>query len=467
MKLLLVGEEVKSRRLVAQGFALRPYEVHTASSCVSVESLVGAHAFQAACVDLTAKAINFSPIIAALRQRLPQLPIVALVGPSQSKNGGALREQGVCAQVKSPFSIDVLRKALATHALPEPVGGKRIPVSGPLAKSVAPTPVAVRPQMAVANEMGQRTFEAALRAATSNAGILILGETGTGKSILAQTIHEHSPLKQRPFVAVGCAGLERELLESELFGQVRGAFTGAGQDTWGKVAAAEGGTLFLDEIGDLPATLQSKLLRLLQEKRYERIGEKVSRTANVRIVAATARDLKAEVAAGKFREDLYYRLNVISIQLPPLRERTMDIMPVARALLDRISRQMGRRTPGFTPQARQLFENYSWPGNLRELHNALERAATLSASAALDVSDFPSLVQRGGQIRCQIGAAVSLQCVEEAHIQAVIEKSSSLEEATRILGIDKSTLYRRRKAMERRVTSFPTQAVTMTGTAAS
>ena len=244
------------------------------------------------------------------------------------------------------------------------------------------------------------------------------------------------------------------MLESDLFGHVRGAFTGAVQDTWGKVAAAEGGTLFLDEIGDLPMTLQPKLLRLLQDKLYERVGETTSRRAHVRIVAATNRDLKREVAAGRFREDLYYRLNVIAIEAPPLRRRPLQILGAAERFLTGICQQLGRPCPQFSIGTRREFEQYSWPGNLRELRNVIERAAILSTSAVLEPSDFPGLFTRAGTALPQVGALVSLHRLEAAHIQMVVASSSSLEEAARILEIDKSTLYRKRKQMESGVTVF-------------
>jgi NtrC-family two-component system response regulator AlgB len=241
---------------------------------------------------------------------------------------------------------------------------------------------------------------------------------------------------------------------------VRGAFTGAVQDTWGKVAAAEGGTLFLDEIGDLPASLQPKLLRLLQEKQYERVGESTPRNANVRIIAATNRDLKAEVAAGNFREDLFYRLNVITLEVPPLRCRPSDVMAAAELFLDAICRQLGKRCPTFTPEARRVLESYSWPGNLRELRNVVERAAVLSDAATLDLNDFPMLLKQPSAPQYQIGAPISLRALETAHIQMVVSKSSTLEEAARILEIDKSTLYRKRKAMDSCVANFsPTDEV--------
>jgi two-component system, NtrC family, response regulator AlgB len=445
MKLLIIGDEQKSRRMVSWGFPSETYDVRTANCRKAVESLVAANAFHAACVDLKMKEDDGDAIIDALQRKLPRLPIVALVDASDRTKTATLKSRGVCAHVRVPFSMEGLLTTIATHALKEPIGGR----------AAAPAPVAAKaPKLLAHDEASKRAVELAVRAAASNVAILILGETGTGKSMLAQTIHQHSALKDKPFVTVSCPSLNRELLESDLFGHVRGAFTGAVQDTWGKVAAADGGTLFLDEIGDLPASLQPKLLRLLQEKQYERVGEATPRTANVRIIAATNRDLKAEVAAGRFREDLYYRLNVIAVDVPPLRERPRDIVAAAESFLAEISGQIGKPTPGFTPEGRRLLESYAWPGNLRELRNVIERAAILSSGAALEARDFPSLTTPMARVRLQVGAPVSLQAIEEAHIQMVIANTPTLEGAAEILQIDKSTLYRKRKAMEGRVAKF-------------
>jgi NtrC-family two-component system response regulator AlgB len=312
--------------------------------------------------------------------------------------------------------------------------------------------------LAAGDDAASRTLNLALRAAKSTAAILILGETGTGKSRLAQTIHAHSPNSHQPFVTVNCPCLNHELLESELFGHVRGSFTGAIQDTWGKVAAANGGTLFLDEIGDLPMSLQPKLLRLLQEKQYERVGETTSRSANVRIIAATNRDLKTEVLAGRFREDLYYRLNVIAIDVPALRGRPWQIMRAVESFLESISAALGRPAPSISAETRRSLENYRWPGNLRELRNVVERAAILAGGPQLEPEDFPSLLTQAPETRYQIGGAVSLAALESAHIQMVVANSASLEEAARILEIDKSTLYRKRKQIASSVAPFPMPA---------
>ena len=202
-----------------------------------------------------------------------------------------------------------------------------------------------------------------------------MGESGTGKSVLARAIHRRSPRRGSAFVTVSCPSLTRELLASELFGHAKGSFTGALTDTWGKVTAAEGGTLFLDEIGDLPVEIQAKLLRLLQEREYERVGETTPRRANVRVIAATNHDIAKAVAGGQFREDLFYRLNVIAISLPPLRDRLNDLEKLALSHLHFVAAHCGKAIDGISPAALDLMKRYRWRGNIRELRNVIERAA--------------------------------------------------------------------------------------------
>lgn len=246
-------------------------------------------------------------------------------------------------------------------------------------------------------------------------------------------------------MTVNCPCLQAPLLESELFGHVRGSFTGAIADAAGLVAAAEGGTLFLDEIGELPLPLQAKLLRLLQDRCYERIGEAKVRTADIRIVAATNRNLRDEVAAGRFREDLYYRLNVISIEVPALRQRPEDILGLAQHLIEELSRTNGRELRGLSPEAALALQRHTWPGNLRELRNCLERAVILCDSDILDIDVLPELGARAGEANPQVGDFVTLAEIEEAHIRLVLERAGSLVQAARLLGIDKTTLYRKRR----------------------
>jgi NtrC-family two-component system response regulator AlgB len=291
----------------------------------------------------------------------------------------------------------------------------------------------------------QRMLEVAWRVAPTPASVLILGENGTGKNVLAKAIHRRSERKSKAFVTVHCPCLQEQLLESELFGHVKGAFTGAVGDALGKVAAAEGGTLFLDEIGDLPLSIQPKLLRLLQERKYERVGETTQRSADIRVIAATNRDLQAEVKAVRFREDLYYRLNVVSVEILPLRERAEDILPMAEYFLKTMGATLQRNFDGFTPVACDTLRRFRWPGNVRELRNAVERAAILTDRNRLDAADFPQLLNDTQTVGPRVGEFVSVDSLVEEHIRLVIARAASLEHAAKILHIDRSTLYRKRK----------------------
>lgn len=219
--------------------------------------------------------------------------------------------------------------------------------------------------------------------AGTDANVLVLGESGVGKEMIARAIHNNSPRSDRPLVKVNCASIPKELFESEFFGHVQGAFTGAHKDRVGRMQLADGGTLFLDEVGEIPLSLQSKLLRVLQEGEFEKVGDEKTIKTNVRIVSATNRDLLTEVQAGRFREDLYYRLNVFPIEIPPLRDRSADILPIATHLLEAIASSMGRSVPKITRQNAELLSNHPWPGNVRELRNVMERALILTTGSRL------------------------------------------------------------------------------------
>ncbi len=232
------------------------------------------------------------------------------------------------------------------------------------------------------------------RVAPSNASVLLLGETGTGKEVIARALHLHSTRRDQAFVAVNCAVLKGELLESELFGHEKGAFTGADRSRPGRVETARGGTLFLDEIGELPLAVQAKLLRLLQEREYERLGSDRTQGADIRLVAATHRDLPSAIQAGTFREDLYYRLKVISIRIPPLRERTGDILPLAEWLLDKHASESARTPPRLAAEVREALLRYGWPGNVRELSNVMERFVLL-AGETVGLCDLPEELMGG------------------------------------------------------------------------
>jgi NtrC-family two-component system response regulator AlgB len=290
----------------------------------------------------------------------------------------------------------------------------------------------------------QRALEVARQVAPTNAAVLLRGESGTGKTVLARAIHGWSRRSGKPFGVVSCPSLPAELLTSELFGHVKGAFTGAVRDNPGRIAACEGGTLFLDEIGDLPLSLQPKLLRFLQDQEYERLGDPSTRKADVRIVTATNRVLEEEVKAGRFREDLFYRLNVIQIEIPPLRERPQDLETLAMQLLVFYGRTHHRNFIGSTEEAMQALKRHTWPGNLRELRNVIERASILCQADRVDVEHLPGTFS-GTDAKPALGNLVSLEKIEEEHIRRVLAASKSLQEAAGILGIDQATLWRRRK----------------------
>ena len=293
-------------------------------------------------------------------------------------------------------------------------------------------------------------LEIAARAAVSDVPVLLRGESGTGKTVLARTIHSLSPRRKHPFVVVNCPTLSEELLASELFGHVRGAFTGAVRDQPGRVEAAEGGTLFLDEIGEISPSLQAKLLRFLEEKEFERVGENKTRKADVRTIAATNRDLEDHVRTGLFREDLLYRLNVIDLQLPPLRERPEDILRLARRFLLFFAKSARRQPQELSHAAEEALRSYSWPGNIRELKNAIERAVILWPAQVIGPEAFPAHISaRVRQVESpQIGGDFSLEDIEREHIGRVVDRSATLDDAAGILGIDASTLWRKRKKYE-------------------
>ncbi len=300
----------------------------------------------------------------------------------------------------------------------------------------------------------RQVMDILMRAAHTNASILILGECGTGKSVLARIAHQNSHLSDKPFVTVNCPSLSKELLESELFGHVRGSFTGAVRDHWGKVKAAEGGTLFFDEIGELARETQPKLLRLFQEREYERVGETVTRFANIRVVAATNCDLKQRVSEGAFREDLYFRLNVITIEVPPLRKRREDLIHFAEYYLQHFATLFKREVSGFSAEAIACICNHAWPGNLRELQHAVEHSVALARDKTLVPGDLPDEVQHGWTIpaKSQVnnlitGGWISLENLIEKYVRLVLEHASASSEAAKILGINNATLYRKRKKM--------------------
>ncbi|MEW6321485.1 MAG: sigma 54-interacting transcriptional regulator [Acidobacteriota bacterium] len=312
------------------------------------------------------------------------------------------------------------------------------------------TPDAARVSgMVVQSAEMRQVVELARRVAQVDSTVLITGESGVGKERIARLIHHESARAAGPFVAVNCGAVPETLLESELFGHARGAFTGATQDRPGLFEAAHGGTLLLDEIGEVPPAVQVKLLRVIQEREVRRVGENRGRPVNVRLLAATNRDLTAEIHAARFRQDLYYRLRVVEIRVPALRERRDDILPLARAFLEATAARMRRKVTGFTPAAAQQMLRYAWPGNVRELENAIERATVLATRSRIDVGDLPPEVRLAVPDAFAPGEARTLAEVERDYIQAVLRAAGgNRTKAAATLGIGAATLYRKLKAYE-------------------
>jgi NtrC-family two-component system response regulator AlgB len=452
MKILLVGDEAKNRRLLAFGLATETDEPAAITSTAELMQLKTLRAFDVALIDWEMRGESAATLLSQLRRLAPCLPVVA--GTTTAVRGAAAQAAGAVAALLKPLDIDIVRDVLKHHArTPVPAMPAAVPVPEPTPETVSEISLeeeALQTRSAVV----QNLLAMAGRVAPTPATVLILGENGTGKTRLARMIHEQSARRDRPFVTVNCPCLQAQLLESELFGHVRGSFTGAVSDTIGKVAAAEGGTLFLDEVGELPLAVQPKLLRLLQDHCYERVGETRTRLADIRVLAATNRDLKAEMLAGRFREDLFYRLNVISLVMPPLRNRVEDIVPSAEHFLEEIGRSLGRHHRGFTLLAREALQRHPWPGNLRELRNTIERVAILVDRELIDVGDLSELQGAAVESGPQVGDFVTLEALQEAHIRRVIERAENYGHAARVLGIDKATLYRHRKRTENRVMAF-------------
>jgi two-component system, NtrC family, response regulator AlgB len=427
-------------------------EGHYAESAANAEvalSCLREDSFDAVLLDLNLgrdSGLNLLPQILKLR---PNLPVVMFSAQGSVKTAVQALHSGAVDFLEKPFTREQFHTVLARlqrfAQMDKQIERLKQEVEENQAQSIEPMFDFDTPAM-------KRVMDILIRAAKSPASVLILGESGTGKSVAARALHDHSQLADKPFVTVSCPSLSKELLESQLFGHVRGAFTGAMKDTWGKVKAAAGGTLFLDEIGDLPLEIQPKLLRLLQEREYERVGETVTRKADVRIVAATNRDLKQRVVEGAFREDLFYRLNVITVEMPPLRARPNDLVKFAEHYMRHFAGQCGRALGGFTDDAVTAMLRYGWPGNLRELRNAIERAVILAGKDRISAADLPTQVRGGpdglsinGDDGPRIGAPLSIDQIEEAHIRGVLSHAPSLIEAAQTLGIDQATLYRKRK----------------------
>jgi two-component system, NtrC family, response regulator AlgB len=444
MRLLIIDDEENIRRTTAVALEAIGHETVCVESRAAALKQLENGDFDLAFLDLKLNGESGLDLLPELLKIDPALEVVVFTAYASIETAVEAMRRGAVDYLPKPFTPEQIRQLLARNAENRKLRQRVAELESRLASDAPTTDLdTCEPAM-------QKVLDLAFKAAATPASILLLGESGTGKTVVARAIHANSLQKDNTFVTISCPSLSRELLESELFGHIKGAFTGAVADKVGKVARAEGGTLFLDEIGELPLEVQPKLLRLLQEREYERVGENRPRRANVRVIAATNRNLEKAVQDGRFREDLYYRLNVIAVQLPSLRERLGDVLRIAGSYLRFFAAQCGKRLEGFSPEAQQALQQYAWPGNLRELRNVIERAVILAASDQVDLLDLPEKFSGNPQPEApgvELGSRVSLEVLENEHIARIIRQTATMDEAAKVLGIDPATLYRRRKKM--------------------
>jgi NtrC-family two-component system response regulator AlgB len=401
--------------------------------------------FDVAFLDLRLKEANGLDLLPRLLALRPDLAVIVITAYATFDTAVEAIKRGAVDYLPKPFTPAQVRHVVEQVAKRKVIGTRLADLERQLAEEVPEADLQTNsPPMRAA-------LEVIARAATSDAPILLRGENGTGKGVLARAAHAQSKRAGRPFVTVNCPTLSEELLASELFGHAMGAFTGAVRDQVGRVESADGGTLFLDEIGEISPGLQTKLLRFLQEKKYERVGENRTRRADVRIVAATNRDLELDVKEGRFREDLLFRLNVIEVRVPPLRERPEDTLRLARWFLGFFAKQAGRSSPQLNAEAENALVAYAWPGNVRELRNVMERIIILWPARIVGPEALPERIAAHTAPLPRLGGDFTVEQVERDHILRVLQRSPTLEDAARILGIDSSTLWRKRKKYQEKV----------------
>jgi two-component system, NtrC family, response regulator AlgB len=441
MRVLIVDDEPsirKTTRVAVESSGHAAFEAPNAAKAIKAAETEG---FDAVFLDLKLGADDGMEVLGTLMKLRPAPAVILFTAYANIATAVEAMRRGAFDFIPKPFTPDQIRAVLAKVAKAQTLERRVEALESDLASGAPPV------DLDSADPAMQRALQIAFRAAETHANILILGLSGTGKSVLAREIHKRSTRRDAAFVTVNCPSLSRELLESELFGHARGSFTGAVVETSGKVAAADAGTLFLDEIGELPLEIQPKLLRLLQEREYERVGEAVPRRADVRVIGATNRDLGAEVKAGRFREDLFYRLNVIAVTLPGLRERPADLKRLAEGSLRYFATRSGRPESRFSAAVMDAFASYSWPGNLRELGNVIERAVIMAPTDTIELTDLPDEFSDAQKQVSTVGARVTLEDLESEHIKRILASSRNLDDAARTLGIDPATLYRKRSRL--------------------
>jgi two-component system response regulator FlrC len=439
---LVVDDEPGIRSFIRQVLEGEGLEVEEASDGQQAAERIDRRSYHLMITDLRMPGMGGMELLERARASLPEMEVIVLTAHGTVETAVQAMKLGAFDYLTKPLSGPPELRLTAQRALERHRLRRRAAQSGP--GPGAPEPIAVAPAM-------RAVLEQLDKVASTAATVLLLGESGTGKEVAARALHHRSPRGEAPFVAVNCAAVSPQLIESEMFGHEKGAFTGASDRRVGRFELADGGTLFLDEVAELPAELQAKLLRVLQERSFERLGGNRTISVDVRLVAATNRDLEREMREGRFREDLYHRLAVFPIRLPPLRERPEDIVPLARHILERLGSDLGRPALGLSPEAERRLLRHDWPGNVRELGNALERAAILapgnrveeehllldgSAGSSGSPAPGPDAVWEG-----------TLKDVEREAIRRALEATGHhRKRAAERLGIGLRTLYDKLKA---------------------
>jgi two-component system response regulator AtoC len=444
--ILIADDDEVSAQLFSEVLMADGYEVRRTQSGVETIALLKEMAPDLLLVDVRMPGISGLEVTRIAHRDYPSLPVVVMTAFGSMDTAIEAIQEGAFDFISKPMNLDELKKiitrALAQRELSNGGGDKQRPAEeGPQLGTV----IGKSPSMV-------EVYKTVGRAAPTKSTVLILGESGTGKELIARAIHEHSPQAGKPFVAVDCGALTETLLASELFGHVRGAFTGAVNDKKGVFEEADGGTCFLDEIGNINLETQAKLLRVLQEHEVKRVGSQRSVKVDVRIIAATNKDLQALLRSGAFREDLYYRIKVVTIRLPPLRERRDDIPRLAEYFLRRYSSDNRKPVNDISGGAMDLLRSYAWPGNIRELENVIERAVVLSNQPVLSAEDLPAEIRQPSDWKENGGAEdqafriadiPTLEVMKKRYILHVLALSQgNITRAAKTLNIDRRSLYR-------------------------
>jgi two-component system, NtrC family, response regulator HydG len=433
VKALVIDDDKAMRDACFQILSRLGFDIDLAADGRRGLNLLGKGSYDIVLLDLVMPDQNGVTVLKQIKNLDPTIQVIIITGHGTIPNAVETIKLGAFDFLPKPFTPDDLRQVV-----------KRALERQPEQLLAAPPTKTNDLKIIFASEAMNRIMEMVQRVARSDSTVLITGESGTGKGLVANKTHTLSPRQPEPFVTVDCGTLVETLFESELFGHVKGAFTGANANKIGKFELAQGGTLFFDEISNISLEVQAKLLRAVQERKISRVGSHRVITVDVRIIAATNRDLVQAIRSGSFREDLFYRLNVVSIHIPPLRQRKNDIVPLITHFLEKYNRQLKKTVQGFTPEALDLMLDYNWPGNVRELENTVERLVVFSVGPYLDLSD---LAFSGVEFCPPSGnEAISLRDMERDHILRILQQCEGRRtDAARLLGIDRKTLREKLK----------------------